>query len=200
MAGANTATAGSGSRPCPEVRGYEFVDEIVGGVIPNKFIPAVERGMQEAAARGAWPGIPLVDFKAECTTARYHDVDSNEMSFKMAGILAFRQVAPRARPVLLEPIYRIEVFTPSEFMGDVIGDLSPRRGQILSTESAGRLTKIAALVPQAELYKYSTALHSMTHGRGTHRETFHGYAEAPAEVAAKVAAENKEHAHKGDGD
>jgi elongation factor G len=186
--------------PLARGSGYEFVDKIVGGVIPNKFIPAVDRGIQEAAARGSLAGYPLVDFRAECYDGSYHDVDSNEMSFKMAGILAFRNVAPKARPVLLEPIVRIEVFTPSEFMGDVMGDLSPRRGQILSTESAGRLTKISALVPQAELYKYSTALHSMTHGRGTHREAFHGYAETPPEVAAKVAAENKDHGRKGDDD
>jgi elongation factor G len=100
--------------------------------------------------------------------------------------------------VLLEPIMQIEVLTPSEMMGDVIGDLSPRRGQIVSTESVGRLTKITALVPQAELYKYSTALHSMTHGRGTHHERFHGYAEAPPDVAARVAAENKKAPSDGD--
>jgi elongation factor G len=177
--------------PLARGSGYEFVDRIVGGVIPGKFVPAVDRGIQEAAARGALAGYPMVDFRAECYDGSYHDVDSNEMSFKMAGILAFRNVAPKARPVLLEPIMRVEILTPSDFMGDVMGDLSPRRGQILATESVGRLTRITALVPQSELYKYSTTLHSVTHGRGTHRETFHGYAEAPAEVAARVAAENR---------
>jgi elongation factor G len=178
--------------PLARGSGYEFVDDIVGGVIPNKFIPAVDRGIQEAAARGSLAGYPLVDFRAECFDGSYHDVDSNEMSFKMAGIMAFRNVAPKARPVLLEPIMMVEIFTPSEMLGDVLGDLSPRRAQILSTDTSGRLTKVNALVPQAELYKYSTALHSMTHGRGHHREKFHGYAEAPGEVAAKVAAENKD--------
>jgi len=178
--------------PLARGSGYEFVDSIVGGVIPNKFIPAVDRGIQEAAARGSLAGFPLVDFRAECFDGSYHDVDSNEMSFKMAGILGFRNVAPKARPVLLEPVMMVEVFTPSEMLGDVLGDLSPRRAQILSTDTSGRLTKVNALVPQAELFKYSTALHSMTHGRGTHREKFHGYAEAPGEVAAKVAAENKD--------
>ncbi|MGE0555038.1 MAG: elongation factor G [Gemmatimonadales bacterium] len=177
--------------PLARGSGYEFIDSIVGGVIPGKFVPAVDRGIQEAAARGTLAGYPLVDFRAECFDGSYHDVDSNEMSFKMAGILAFRNVAPKARPVLLEPIMKVEILTPAELMGDVLGDLSPRRGQILSTESVGRLTKISALVPQAELYKYSTALHSMTHGRGTHREKFHGYAEAPSDVTAKVAADNK---------
>ncbi len=178
--------------PLARGSGYEFIDDIVGGVIPNKYIPAVDRGIQEAAARGSLAGYPLVDFRAECFDGSYHDVDSNEMSFKMAGILAFRNVAPKARPVLLEPIIAIEIFTPSEMLGDVMGDLSPRRGHILSTEAAGRLTKVNALVPQAELYRYSTTLHSMTHGRGTHREKFHGYAEAPPDVTAKVAAENKD--------
>lgn len=178
--------------PLPRGSGYQFVDKIVGGVIPNKFIPAVDRGVQEAAARGTLAGYPLVDFRVECYDGSYHDVDSNEMSFKMAGILGFRNVAPRARPVLLEPIMTVEIFTPNEMLGDVLGDLSPRRGHIVSTDTLGRLTKVNAFVPQAELYKYSTVLHSITHGRGTHKEKFHGYAEAPAEVASRVAAENKD--------
>ncbi|HSJ75450.1 MAG TPA: elongation factor G, partial [Gemmatimonadales bacterium] len=171
--------------------GYEFVDKIVGGVIPNKFIPAVDRGVQEAAVRGVVAGYPLVDFKVECYDGSYHDVDSNEMSFKMAGILAFRNVTPKARPVLLEPLMDVEVWTPDDVLGDVMGDLSSRRGQILGTEQDGRLTKVKAVVPEAELYKYSTTLHSITHGRGTHREKFRGYAEAPPEISAKVAAENQ---------
>ncbi|MHB1329289.1 MAG: elongation factor G, partial [Gemmatimonadales bacterium] len=117
-------------------------------------------------------------------------VDSNEMSFKMAGIQAFRAVAPKAMPVLLEPVMQVEIDMPSELMGDVLGDLTPRRGQVQHTEAIGRLTRVTALVPQAELYKYSTTLHSITHGRGTHRERFHGYAEAPPHITAKVAAEN----------
>ena len=163
----------------------------MGGVIQNKYIPAVDRGIQEAAARGSLAGYPLVDFQAECFDGSYHDVDSNEISFKMAGIMAFRNVAPKARPVLLEPIMAVEVYAPSEILGDVLGDLSPRRTQILSTETAGRLTKVNALIPQSELYRYSTALHSITHGRGTHKERFHGYAEAPPDVTQRVAAENK---------
>ena len=178
--------------PLARGSGYEFIDDVVGGVIPGKFIPAVDRGIQEAAARGSLAGYPMVDFRAECFEGSYHDVDSNEMSFKMAGILAFRNVAPKARPVLLEPVMALDIFTPNEMMGDVLGDLSPRRAQILTTETLGRLTRVGALVPQAELFKYATALHSITHGRGTHRERFHGYAEAPPEVAAKVAAENKD--------
>ena len=177
--------------PLARGSGYEFVDNIVGGVIPNKFIPAVDKGIQEAAQRGPIAGYPCVDFRAECFFGSYHDVDSSEMAFRMAGILAFRTVSTKARPVLLEPIMAVEVWVPSDLLGDVLGDLSPRRGQILSTEQDGRLTKVNALVPRAELYRYSTALHSITHGRGTHRERFHGYAEAPPEVANKVASEHK---------
>jgi elongation factor G len=186
--------------PRPRGSGYEFVDSIVGGVIPNKYIPAVDKGIQESAARGIIAGYPVVDFQAECFDGSYHDVDSNEMSFKMAGILAFRTVAPKCRPVLLEPLVEVTVWTPDDVLGDVMGDLSGRRGQILGTEQDGRLTKVRAIVPEAELYKYSTTLHSMTHGRGTYRQQFHSYAEAPPDVAAKVAEEHKkeqeeQHAH-----
>ncbi len=177
--------------PLARGTGYEFEDSIVGGVIPGKYVPAVDRGIQEAAVRGVVAGYPVVDFKAECYDGSYHDVDSNEMSFKLAGILAFRNVAPKARPVLLEPLIDVEVWAPDDVLGDVMGDLSSRRGQILGTESDGRLTKVKAIVPEAELYKYSTTLHSITHGRGTHRQKFRGYAEAPPEVSAKVAAENQ---------
>jgi elongation factor G len=181
--------------PLPRGGGYAFENSIVGGVIPGKYVPAVDRGIQEAAERGVVAGYPVVDFRAECYDGSYHDVDSNEMSFKMAGILAFRNVAPRCRPVLLEPLMEVETWAPDELLGDVMGDLSARRGQILGTEQDGRLTKVRAIVPEAELYKYATTLHSITHGRGTFRQTSHGYAEAPPEVAARVAAENgKEHA------
>ena len=178
--------------PRPRGAGYEFVDRIVGGVIPNKFIPAVDRGIQESAVRGVVAGYPMVDFSAECFDGSYHDVDSNEMSFKMAGILAFRNVAPKCRPVLLEPLADVTVWTPDDVLGDVMGDLSARRGQILGTEQDGRLTKVRAIVPESELYRYSTTLYSITHGRGTFRHAVHGYAEAPPEVTAKVAAENAE--------
>jgi elongation factor G len=176
-------------KPLPRGSGYEFADEITGGSIPNKYIPAVDRGIQEAAARGPVAGYPVVDFQAECFDGSYHDVDSSEMAFKMAGILAFRTVAEKARPVLLEPILQVEVLTPDDNLGEVMGDLSSRRGQILGTEPDGRLTKIKAMVPEAEMYKYSTQLHSITHGRGTFHATFASYQETPPEVAAKVAAE-----------
>ena len=160
-------------------------------MIPNKFIPAVDRGIQESAVRGVLAGYPDGRLRGGVFDGSYHDVDSNEMSFKMAGILAFRNVAPKCRPVLLEPLATWTVWTPDDVLGDVMGDLSARRGQILGTEQDGRLTKVRAIVPEAELYRYSTTLHSITHGRGTHRQKFHGYAEAPPEVTAKVAAENE---------
>ena len=142
--------------------------------------------------RGVIAGFPLVDFQAECFDGSYHDVDSNEMSFKMAGILGFRTVAPKARPVLLEPLLDVTVLVPADLLGDVMGDLSSRRGQILGTDTEGRLTRIKAIVPEAEMYKYATTLHSITHGRGTFHLEHRGYAEAPPEVTAKVAAEQKQ--------
>jgi elongation factor G len=177
--------------PLPRGSGFQFVDEIVGGVIPRQYIPAVERGVQEAASRGPVAGYPVVDFKVELYDGSYHDVDSNEMSFKMAGILAFRNVSPGAKPTLLEPILELEVWTPDEYQGAVMGDLSSRRGQILGTELDGRHFKIRALVPEAELDRYATALHSLTHGRGTYRQKFHVYQEVPPETAHKVAETRK---------
>jgi elongation factor G len=171
----------------PRGSGIQFVDEIVGGVIPRQYVPAVERGVQEAAARGPIAGYPVVDFKVELYDGSYHDVDSNEMSFKMAGILAFRNVSPNARPTLLEPILEVEVWTPDDYQGAVMGDLSSRRGHILGTEPDGRQVKVKALVPEAELDRYATTLHSLTHGRGTYRQKFHVYQEVPAEAAHKVA-------------
>ena len=175
----------------PRGSGIQFVDEIVGGVIPRQYIPAVERGVQEAAARGPIAGYPVVDFKVELYDGSYHDVDSNEMSFKMAGILAFRNVSPNARPALLEPILDIEVLTPDDYLGAVMGDLSSRRGHILGTDPDGRHVKVKAHVPEAELDRYATTLHSLTHGRGTYRQKFHVYQEVPPEAAHKVAETRK---------
>ena len=172
--------------PLPRGSGFKFQDEIVGGVIPRQYIPAVERGVVEAAQKGPIAGFPVVDFKVEVYDGSYHDVDSNEMSFKMAGIMAFRNVSANCRPVLLEPIMEVEVWTPDDYQGAVMGDLSSRRGHILGTDKDGRLTKVKALVPEAELDRYATTLHSLTHGRGTYRMKFHVYQDAPPEVTAKV--------------
>jgi elongation factor G len=172
--------------PLPRGSGFQFADEIVGGVIPRQYVPAVERGVVEAAQKGPVAGYPVVDFKVEVYDGSYHDVDSNEMSFKMAGILAFRNVSSNCKPVLLEPIMEIEVWTPDDYQGAVMGDISSRRGHILGTEKDGRLTKVKALVPEAELDRYATTLHSLTHGRGTYRMKFHVYQDAPPDVTAKV--------------
>lgn len=184
--------------PLPRGSGMVFEDQIVGGVIPRQYIPAVEKGVVEAAARGPVAGYPMVDFKVELFDGSYHDVDSNEMSFKMAGILAFRNVTPNAKPVLLEPIVEVEAWTPEEYLGTVMGDLSSRRGQILGTEADGRMNKIKALVPEAELDRYATQLHSITHGRGTYRQKFHAYQEVPPEVAAKVVEARKKELEEAD--
>src|SRR5712691_5252090 len=173
--------------PLPRGSGVQFVDEIVGGVIPRQYIPAVERGVLEAALRGPVAGYPVVDFKVELYDGSYHDVDSNEQSFKMAGIMAFRTVTPNCRPVLLEPILELDVSTPDDYQGAVMGDLSSRRGHILGTEPDGRLVSVKALVPEAELDRYATTLHSITHGRGTYRAKFHVYQEVPPDAAQKVA-------------
>jgi elongation factor G len=178
--------------PLPRGEGYMYVDAIVGGSIPNKFIPAVDRGIQEAAARGVLAGHPMVDFKAECYDGSSHSVDSNEMSFKMAGILAFKTIAPKCRPVLLEPLDELEIATPGEYLGDVMGDVSSRRGHILGSDALpdGRGTLVKAMIPQAELHLYATDLSSMTHGRATFTKRFRGYEEVPAEFAQKIIAES----------
>ena len=180
--------------PLPRGSGYEFVDEIVGGSIPRQYIPAVDKGIQEASIRGVLAGFPLVDFKVEVYDGSYHTVDSNEMSFKMAGILAFKQVAPKCKPVLLEPLDEVEVTTPDDYMGDILGDLSSRRAHILGTEpEEGRGTKIRAIVPQAELFTYASSVQSLTQGRATFKRHFKGYEEAPHEIAAKVIEETAKH-------
>jgi elongation factor G len=181
--------------PLPRGEGYVFEDEIVGGAIPGKFVPAVDKGIQEAAARGVLAGYPMVDFKVECFDGSYHSVDSNEMSFKMAGILAFKAVAPKCRPVLLEPLNEVEITTPDEYLGDVMGDVSSRRGQILGTDSLpdGRGTRVRAVIPQAEMHLYATDLSSMTQGRATFSHRFRGYEEVPPDAAQKIIAESAKH-------
>ena len=186
--------------PTPRGDGVMFDDQIVGGSIPSKFIPAVEKGIHEAAARGILAGYPLVDFKVELYDGSYHTVDSNEMSFKLAGILAFKTVAPKAKPVLLEPLDEVEITTPDESLGDVLGDLSSRRGQILGTDAIADVgSRVRALVPQSEMHLYASALQSMTHGRASFRRQFRGYEEMPHEAAQRVvdqaAKSHEEEAH-----
>ncbi|MCE2899980.1 MAG: elongation factor G [Gemmatimonas sp.] len=175
--------------PMPRGEGYLFEDRIVGGVIPSKYIPAVDRGVQEAAARGVLAGFPLVDFRVEVYDGSTHSVDSNEMSFKMAGILAFKAVAGKCRPVILEPLDLLELTIPDAYLGDVLGDISGRRGHILGTDSDGDRTVVRAVVPQSELHLYATQLSSLTHGFGTFTRRFSGYEQVPPDAAQKIVAE-----------
>ncbi len=173
-------------KPLARGGGYTFTNSVVGGAIPGKYIPAVDKGIQEASVRGVVAGFPVVDFEAECFFGSYHNVDSSEMAFKIAGSQAFQKAAEAAHPVLLEPVMQVDVVTPDEFVGDVIGDLNQRRGRILGMDTAGRNQKVTALVPQAELYKYSTTLRSLTQGRALHTREFHSYEEVPQSEVAKI--------------
>jgi len=177
--------------PIPRDQEFEFVNAIVGGVVPGKFIPAVEKGVVAAMADGVLAGCPLVGVKVTLHDGSYHNVDSSEQAFKIAGSMAFKKAAQQAKPVLLEPIINVEVKVPEEYMGDVMGDLSGRRGKIQGMEPKGRSNVIKAQVPLAELYKYSTHLRSMTQGRGAHKREFSHYEEVPHEAAAKVVEEYK---------
>jgi elongation factor G len=172
--------------PRPRGDGYEFVDNIKGGVIPGKYVPSVDKGIREAAGKGILAGFALVDFAAECYDGSYHSVDSSDIAFKVAGSLAFREVAARAGPVLLEPIIEVEVSTPDEYMGDIMGDITQRRGKVQGMVPGNGSTTVQALVPEAELYKYATALRSMTQGRAHHTRTLAGYEPMPAHEAQQV--------------
>jgi len=177
--------------PLPRSKGFEFVDAIVGGVVPNRFIPAVEKGVLETISKGVLAGYPIVDVKVTLFDGSYHPVDSDEISFKIAASQAFRKGFLEAKPILLEPIYEVEVTIPEEFMGDVMGDLSSRRGKILGMESDGHFQIIKAYVPLSELYKYSSTLRSLTSGRGTHKRKFAYYEEVPKEIEVKIIEESK---------
>jgi elongation factor G len=166
--------------------GYEFVNNITGGVIPKEYIPAVDKGIQEAMQNGILAGYPVVDVKATLYDGSYHDVDSSEMAFKIAGSMAFKEAAKKANPVLLEPIMKVEVEVPEEYMGDVIGDINRRRGQVSSMEDRGGNKIITAMVPLAEMFGYSTDLRSFTQGRGTYSMEFDHYEEVPKNVADEI--------------
>lgn len=177
--------------PLPRGGGYEFHDKIVGGVIPKTFIPAVDKGVREACERGPLAGFPCVDFQVDLIDGKTHDVDSSEQAFKMAGRMAFRQGVGEARPVLLEPIQKMEIVVPDECTGDIMGDLSSRRGQVQGFETKGKNTVIRALVPLAEILRYEPDLRSMTSGRGGYHAEFDHYQEVPGEIAQKVISQTK---------
>jgi len=172
-------------------KGYEFVDLIKGGVIPREYIPAVDKGIQEAAQGGVLAGFPVVDFKVELYDGSYHEVDSSEMAFKLAGSMAFKEGVKKANPVILEPIMKVEIEVPEEYMGDVIGDINRRRGQVNSMEDSHGVKKITAFVPLAEMFGYSTDLRSMTQGRGTYSMVFDHYEEVPHNIAEEIIKERQ---------
>jgi elongation factor G len=177
--------------PQPRGAGFEFASEVFGGAIPRNFIPAIEKGIVESAARGYLAGYPVVDFRAVVYDGSYHDVDSNEMSFKMAGRIAFRKAMETAKPCLLEPIMKVEIEAPDEFAGTLMGDLSSRRGRVQGTNSKGRTTIINAEVPMAEMLTYGTLLTSMTQGKGSYRMEMDHYDIVPQLVADKILANAK---------
>ncbi len=177
--------------PLPRGADFEFVDEIFGGAIPRQFVPAVEKGIQEARMRGYLAGYPMVDFRAIVIDGSFHPVDSNELSFKMAGSLAFKDAMAKARPTLLEPVMQVEVQAPSEYAGDLMGDLNGRRGRIAGMDTRGATTIIRAQVPMAEMLTYEQHLTSATGGRGAYSMTYSHYDEVPSHQQAKIVAHAK---------
>ncbi len=171
--------------------GYEFEDAIVGGSIPRQYIPAVDKGIQESAAKGVIAGYPVVDFKVTLYDGSYHSVDSSEMAFKIAGSMAFKKAVEQCKPTLLEPIVLVQVYVPDEYMGDVIGDLSSKRGKVLGSDSDKGITEVRAHVPMSEILQYAQDLRSMTGGQGTFTMEFDHYEECPAPIAEKIIAESK---------
>jgi len=177
--------------PAPQGSGFLFEDKIVGGVIPREFIKPVEAGIREALEGGVLAGHPLVDVKASLVFGSYHDVDSSEMAFKIAGSMAVKEAARQAHPVLLEPIMEVEVVTPADFLGDVIGDLSSRRGKVGGMTQRGDAQVVAADVPLAEMFGYSTTLRSMTQGRAVYSMQFDHYEEVPKNIADAIISKQK---------
>lgn len=166
--------------------GFEFIDEIKGGVIPNKYIPAVEKGIVESMQHGGLAGSQVVDVKVALYFGSYHDVDSSDMAFKIAGLMAFKEGFLEAKPVILEPIYNVEITVPDDYTGDVMGDISSRRGKIAGMDPDGKNQIVRATVPQSELYQYSVDLRSMTQGQGVYTLSFSHYEEVPHDVAQKI--------------
>ncbi|MCX6551551.1 MAG: elongation factor G, partial [Acidobacteria bacterium] len=177
--------------PLPSGADFEFADEIFGGSIPQQFRPAVEKGIQETRVRGYLAGFPVVDFKVTLLDGKYHDVDSNELSFKMAGRLAFKDAMTRCRPTILEPIMNVEVYVPNDFAGDVMGDFNSRRGRVSGMEQRGTSTVVKAQVPMAEMLTYEQTLTSTTGGRGSYHMEFSHYEEVPQMLQAKIIAAAK---------
>lgn len=175
--------------PLERGAGVEFVNKIVGGKIPSRYIPSIEKGVKETLEKGILAGYPITDIKVEVFEGSYHPVDSSDIAFKIAASMAIKANAEKGGVVLLEPISEVEIFIPEAFMGDVMGDLNSRRGKIMGMEGEGKIQKIKALVPEAEMYKYSTSLRSMTQGRGYFNMKFHHLEEAPKEIIKRIVEE-----------
>jgi elongation factor G len=173
--------------PLEKGKGFEFENKIVGGAIPREYIPAVEQGVKEALSTGIIAGYPVVDIKVILVDGSYHEVDSSEMAFKIAGSMGFKEAMQRGSPVLLEPVMQVEVTSPEEFMGDIMGDLSARRGNIEGmTPRSGGVTSITAMVPLSEMFGYATTLRSMTQGRATFTMEFHHYEPVSDNLKEKI--------------
>jgi elongation factor G len=175
--------------PLERGQGFVFENAIVGGIIPKEFIPSVEKGVREAMQSGVVAGYPVVDVKVKLFDGSYHEVDSSDIAFQIAGSIAFKEAMKKADPVLLEPIMEVEVETPDEYVGDVIGDLNSRRGKIMGMENKGVITVVKAYVPLAEMFGYATTLRSLTQGRGTFIMKFSHYEEVPQHVAEQIIGE-----------
>ena len=177
--------------PLPRGAGVEFSDEIVGGAIPRNLIPAVEKGVLEACKAGPTAGFPVVDIKVRCIDGKFHSVDSNEMGFKLAGSMGFKTAVEKAHPTLLEPIMDVDIQVPEESVGDIMGDVSSRRGRVQSSEFKGGSQVIKAQVPMAEMLEYASSLTSLTGGKGAFHMEFSHYDEVPAQVRDRIVAEAK---------
>jgi elongation factor G len=174
--------------PKPRGSGYEYIDSIKGGSIPRQFIPAVDKGIQEALQRGILAGYPVIDISAEVYDGKFHAVDSDEMSFRMAGIQALRAATADLKPILLEPVMKVTITVPEEHLGDVMGDINSKRGRVLGMEGEGMLRSVVAEVPMAEIQQYAAELRSLTSGRGNFEVVFDHYAEVPHAEAQQVIA------------
>jgi elongation factor G len=172
--------------PLESGKGFEFVDEVKGGSIPREYIPAIEKGIKEALTRGIIAGYPVADIKATVFDGSFHDVDSSEAAFKIAGSMAFQEAARKADAVILEPVMKVEVVVPEKYLGDVVGDLNSRRAQINEMRDRGNTKVVDAQVPLAQMFGYATQLRSITQGRGSYSMEFKHYADVPSNVAKEI--------------
>jgi elongation factor G len=177
--------------PLPRGKGFEFVDKIVGGKIPSRFIPSVEKGVREALGKGVTTGYHITDIRVSVCDGGFHPVDSSDIAFQIAGSIAFRDAVKQAKPTIIEPIMEAEISLPEEYVGDVTGDINARRGRILNIDVKGHSRIIKALIPLGEMHRYASMLKSITKGRGNFQMKFSCYEEAPAHIAKKISEESE---------